>query len=104
MDLASSTIASWVQELLGGQDEELPCLVYGEQSPSRKTLRDRVAEHAKAFAGHGIGPDSTVALQMPPSFTYLEVLLALWQLGAQVMLLDHRLKPAEVEALSATCR
>ncbi len=63
-----------------------------------------VAAAAEAFAASGVRSASTVALQVPSSFTQLEALLALWTLGAQVMLVDPRLAPAELDALRERCR
>lgn len=69
---------------------------------SRAELHERVSELEARFAGHGIGPGSTVALRMVPSCTLLQVLFALWARGAQVMLIDVRLKPPEYEQLLAS--
>jgi acyl-coenzyme A synthetase/AMP-(fatty) acid ligase len=93
-----------VQALFDGRDDGLPYLTHRQETITRGELRERVGKQAEVFAGFGIGPGSTVGLRTPPSFTQVEVLLALWRLGAQVMLFDFRLKPAEVEALCATCR
>ncbi|WP_336320950.1 class I adenylate-forming enzyme family protein [Streptomyces lavendofoliae] len=67
-------------------------------------LRDRVKESIGIFSAHGIGPGSSVALRLPPSLTGIWSLLALWSLGAQVQLLDHRLKPAEVQRILDLCQ
>ncbi|TPQ21690.1 class I adenylate-forming enzyme family protein [Streptomyces sporangiiformans] len=93
-----------VQALFDGRDDGLPYLTHRQETITRGELRERVGKQAEVFAGFGIGPGSTVGLRTPPSFTQVEVLLALWRLGAQVMLFDFRLKPAEVEALCASCR
>ncbi|MGW3215582.1 class I adenylate-forming enzyme family protein [Streptomyces parvus] len=66
-------------------------------------LRDRVKESIGIFSAHGIGPGGSVALRLPPSLTGIWSLLALWSLGAQVQLLDHRLKPAEVQRILDLC-
>ncbi|MEI5523322.1 class I adenylate-forming enzyme family protein [Streptomyces brasiliscabiei] len=93
-----------VQRLFDARDDGLPYLTHRQETVTRGELRERVAKQAAVFAGYAIGPGSTVGLQTPPSFTQVEVLLALWRLGAQVMLFDFRLKPAEVDALCARCR
>jgi acyl-coenzyme A synthetase/AMP-(fatty) acid ligase len=95
---------SLVRGLFDAHDEELPYLTHRQETLARGELRDRVAKQAAVFAGYGIGTGSTVGLRTPPSFTQVEVLLALWGLGAQVLLFDFRLKPAEVGALCASCR
>jgi acyl-coenzyme A synthetase/AMP-(fatty) acid ligase len=101
---ADSGMGPLVQRLFDGRDDELPYLTYSQEIVTRHELRVRVIKQAEVFTGYGIGPGSTVGLRTPPSFTQVEVLLALWLLGAQVMLFDFRLKPAEVEALCASCR
>ncbi|WNZ12484.1 class I adenylate-forming enzyme family protein [Streptomyces sp. 11x1] len=93
-----------VQRLFDARDDGLPYLTHQRETVTRGELRERVAKQAAVFAGYDIGPGSTVGLRTPPSFTQVEVLLALWRLGAQVMLFDFRLKPAEVDALCAVCR
>ncbi|MER6959395.1 class I adenylate-forming enzyme family protein [Streptomyces sp. NPDC000618] len=94
-----------VQSLFDAQDDDgLPYLIHRQETVTRGELRERVAKQAAVFAGYGIGPASTVGLRTPPSFTQVEVLLALWRLGAQVLLFDFRLKPAEVAGLRASCR
>lgn len=66
---------------------------------TRGQLRSQVAELGEVLCDHGIGPNSTAAVRMPPSFTLLLVVFALWSRGAQVTLIDFRLKPAEYERL-----
>jgi acyl-coenzyme A synthetase/AMP-(fatty) acid ligase len=88
----------WGEHLLAGDDRGV-ALVHGKHVITRQAVRDQVVAEATIFASHGIGPGSTVALRLPPSFTSVWALLALWSLGAQVLLLDHRLKPAEVERM-----
>lgn len=94
----------FVEGLFDGRQGDPPYLIHREESVSRAELRGAAAREARLFAGQGIGPATTVGLQLPPSFTQVEVLLALWGLGAQVMLFDHRLTPAEMEGLCKTCR
>ncbi|WSS95158.1 fatty acid--CoA ligase family protein [Streptomyces phaeochromogenes] len=97
-------MGSLVRRLFDARDDALPYLTHQQETVTRGELRERVAKQAAVFAGFGIGPGSAVGLRTPPSFTQVEVLLALWRLGAQVMLFDFRLKPAEVAALCASCR
>ncbi|WP_055529340.1 class I adenylate-forming enzyme family protein, partial [Streptomyces graminilatus] len=99
-----SDLADLVGRLFDGRDDRLPYLTHQQETLTRGELRKRVTEQAAVFAGYGIGPGSTVGLRTPPSFTQIEVLLALWRLGAQVLLFDFRLKPPEVAALHAFCR
>lgn len=95
---------SLVQGLFDACDDTLPYLKHQQETVTRGELRERVTKQAAVFAGYGIGPGSTVGLRTPPSFTQIEVLLALWRLGAQVLLFDFRLKPPEVAVLCTTCR
>lgn len=104
VDDADDEMGPFVQRLFDAQDDGLPYLTHQQETVTRGELRERVAKQAAVFAGYGIGPGSAVGLRTPPSFTQVEVLLALWRLGAQVLLFDFRLKPAEVEALCASCR
>lgn len=99
-----SDLAALVQRLFDTRDDRLPYLTHQQEMVTRGELRERVTKQAAVFAGYGIGPGSTVGLRTPPSFTQIEVLLALWRLGAQVLLFDFRLKPPEVAALRASCR
>lgn len=71
---------------------------------TRGEARARVADLARRFAVQGVRPGSTAVLRIPPSFTWIWALLALWSRGAQVMLLDHRLAPGEVSQLFRICR
>nr|WP_228454152.1 fatty acid--CoA ligase family protein [Streptomyces alkaliphilus] len=71
---------------------------------TRAELKRQMTYSIGIFAAHGIGPGSSVALRLPPSLTGIWSLLALWSLGARVQLLDHRLKPAEVQRVLDLCR
>ncbi|GAA2311933.1 class I adenylate-forming enzyme family protein [Streptomyces violaceusniger] len=99
----SAPMREFVDTLFDAHPDELPYLVHGDHPVSRGEVRAAVDMEAEVFAGHGIGEGHTVMLQIPPSCTQIEVLLALWRLGAQVMLVDHRLKPSEVDALRSLC-
>jgi acyl-coenzyme A synthetase/AMP-(fatty) acid ligase len=88
----------WGDHLLRrGRDEDTWAVSRGVVTYS--DLRAKVAEYAAMLEGHGIGPDSKVAVRMSPSFTYLQALLALWSCGAQVVLVDYRMPPPEYEPL-----
>ncbi len=86
----------WVdEELLRGQDSQI-CLSLG-QPLTRGDLRGLVDDRVAALAGAGLGPGGSLALNLPPSIAFITNLLAGWRLGAQVMLLDHRLSRYEVD-------
>ena len=93
-----------LEDLFDAHPGHLPYLVHDERVVDRAEVRASVAAEARVFSGFGIGDGSTVLVQVPSSRTQVEVVFALWSLGAQVMLVDHRLAPAEVEALRTLCR
>ncbi|MFL5345032.1 MAG: class I adenylate-forming enzyme family protein [Hyalangium sp.] len=95
--------SAWIDTLLEKGRDDAVCL----QAQSRHTyreLRSGVQEWVERLRAEGIRPGSTVALQVPPSFTYIHLLLALWRSGAQVFLFDYRLKPAEVAEYKKLCQ
>jgi acyl-coenzyme A synthetase/AMP-(fatty) acid ligase len=86
----------WVDEvLLAGSATEL-CLALGAPV-SRDALRRLVADRQAEFTAAGLRPGGTVALCLPPSLAFIGNLLAAWRIGAQAMLLDHRLTTFEVD-------
>lgn len=97
------TIPWWGAELLGSRPEH-DVWARTSRDVTWAELRRQVTRSIDIFAAHGIGPGSSVALRLPPSLTGIWSLLALWSLGAQVQLLDHRLKPAEVQRVLDLCR
>ncbi|WP_406636447.1 class I adenylate-forming enzyme family protein [Amycolatopsis sp. WGS_07] len=92
----------WGAELLrGGADDAVWARAAGPVTNG--SLRAEVARLAALFGGQGIGPGCTVAVQGTPSFTQLWSIFALWSLGAQVLLLDPRLRGNDRAALFAQC-
>jgi acyl-coenzyme A synthetase/AMP-(fatty) acid ligase len=86
----------WVDDvLLAGPDDEV-CLWLG-RPVDRAALRAVVDEHQRALTAAGLRRGGSIALRLPPSLTYVAMLLAAWRIGAQVSLLDHRLTEAEVD-------
>ncbi len=81
--------------LLAGNPADI-CLWIGKPV-SRAELLGLVGQQQQQLEAAGLGPGGTVTLHLPPSLAYVASLLAAWQLGAQVSLLDHRLAPREVE-------
>ncbi|MCS7478631.1 class I adenylate-forming enzyme family protein [Umezawaea endophytica] len=92
-----------IGDLLARGADDAPFLTH-RHTVTRGELREAVAADARAFAASGVRRDSSVVLQAPPSFTQVQALLALWALGAQVMLVEPRLTPVELEALRVRCR
>ncbi|WP_165942493.1 class I adenylate-forming enzyme family protein [Micromonospora sp. KC721] len=93
----------WGSHLLDADDDSV-VFRHGGGGVTRAEVHRRMEEAASLLAASGIGPGATVALQVSPSYTYVHALLALWRSGAQVLLLDHRLKRAEVDRLLEACR
>jgi acyl-coenzyme A synthetase/AMP-(fatty) acid ligase len=92
----SQPSADWVGDVLLCGDDADVCLDF-DRPIDRATLRTLVADHEHDLAAAGLRAGGTVALRLPPSLTYVAVLLAAWRLGAQVSLLDHRLTQHEVD-------
>lgn len=94
---------AFITDLLHRHGDEVPIFSH-RNTVTHGLLRADVAAHALRFAAVGIGDGSTVAVQVPPSFSHLEAVLALWSLGAQVISIDHRLRPAEAHVLHSLTR
>ncbi|MFC9330458.1 class I adenylate-forming enzyme family protein [Kitasatospora sp. NPDC057015] len=93
----------WVERfLLAGPDDE-ECLHLGS-AVDRGTLRGLVAEQAERLTAAGLAAGGTVALRLPPSLGFVTALLAGWQIGAQVALLDHRLTDHEIDLATERLR
>jgi 3-hydroxy-4-methylanthranilate adenylyltransferase len=80
---------------LAGDPAEV-CLWMGAPV-DRRELRRLVAQQQAELAVAGLRPAGTVALNLPPSLAFVASLLAAWNLGAQVSLLDHRLARSEID-------
>ncbi|WP_143229258.1 class I adenylate-forming enzyme family protein [Actinophytocola xanthii] len=65
---------------------------------ARSALRRLVAGREEALVTAGLARGGRVALNLPPSLAYVANLLAAWRIGAQAVLLDHRLTRYEVGA------
>jgi len=98
LGIATTTGQTWVDEVLLAGDGDACCLILGAPV-GRDRLRDLVARRQAVLAAAGLRAGGTLALNLPPSTAYVAELLAAWRIGAQVMLLDHRLTPYEVDAI-----
>jgi acyl-coenzyme A synthetase/AMP-(fatty) acid ligase len=87
----------WVDDvLLAGPDNQVP--LHLPTGPiARAALRQLVAERHEALAAAGLKAGGCAALRLPPSLAYVANLLAVWRIGAQAVLLDHRLTGYEVD-------
>ncbi|TDB79152.1 class I adenylate-forming enzyme family protein [Micromonospora sp. KC721] len=86
----------WVDDMLLGGGSADVCLRLPEPV-DRGTLRRLVAEAQTRLAAAGLRPGGAAALRLPPSLAYVVNLLATWRIGAQAVLLDHRLTDHEVD-------
>jgi acyl-coenzyme A synthetase/AMP-(fatty) acid ligase len=86
---------AWVDETILTGRGDAPCLVF-DSVLTRAELLALVADRQARLTDAGLRPGGTVALNLPPSLSYVAALLAAWRIGAQVLLLDHRLTPHEV--------
>lgn len=91
--------AEWTDRLIYEEDPNRVSLQFGESKIRYGELAARTAEWNDKLENRGILPGSIVALQLPASFTFIGLLLALWKRGCRVALLDYRLQPAESEEL-----
>ncbi|GEM_PF-993544 len=62
-------------------------------------LEQEIEEQRCSLSDAGVQAGDLVALHVKSSLTFITLLYAVWRQGAQVMLLDSRLKQAESEAL-----
>jgi len=92
----SRLATDWVDDVLLAGDDSDTCLRF-DRPVDRAALRALVAAHQQAFTNAGLTEGGTIALRLPPSLTFVAMLLAAWRLGAQVSLLDHRLTEHEVD-------
>jgi acyl-coenzyme A synthetase/AMP-(fatty) acid ligase len=96
--------AGWVDEvLLAGPDDQL-CFSGEAVQLDRAGLRQLVADRRARLSSAGLRAGGAAALRLPPSISYVANLLAVWQLGAQAILLDHRLTDYEVDRAAERLR
>lgn len=92
----------WGTELLN-HDPDTAVWARARRTVTLGELRAEVAWLQRLLGHHGISADTTVVLQGTPSFTLLWTLFALWSLGAQVMLVDPRLRGPAMRRAIAWC-
>ena len=66
------------------------------RSPGRRCANWSQNGRRRCLAA-GLAEGGCVALRLPPSLAYVANLLAVWRIGAQAVLLDHRLTQYEVD-------
>lgn len=85
-----------VEELEAGhRGDESPAILLPRLTLTRAQLWQDVAARRTELSKAGVGPGSTVAVQVPPSVTYINVVLAILQLDARPLLLHHSVSDAE---------
>ncbi|MEO6702290.1 MAG: class I adenylate-forming enzyme family protein [Jatrophihabitantaceae bacterium] len=95
-DLMRPLDPGWVDEVLLAGPAGQVCFS-GPVQLDRDRLRQLVAARRQRLVEAGLQPGGAAALRLPPSINYVANLLAVWQLGAQAVLLDHRLTDFEVD-------
>ncbi|MFD1045768.1 AMP-binding protein, partial [Kibdelosporangium lantanae] len=91
-------MSEWIDDvLLRGADDDI-CLHLPTGPVSRSALRRLVGEKQETLSAADLRPGGCAALNLPSSLTYIANLLAVWRIGAQAVLLDHRLTRYEVDA------
>lgn len=95
-DIARAGDPGWVDEVLLAGPADQSCLHF-DTGISRARLRRLVVDRQAELADAGLRRGGTVALSLPPSVAFIVSLLASWRIGAQTILLDHRLTPFETE-------
>ena len=93
---AAAAPVGWVDDALLHGDGSATCLRFGRPIDVA-ALRALVEDRQRWLAEAGLVRGGSVALRLPPSLTFVAVLLAAWRIGAQVSLLDHRLTQHEVD-------
>ncbi|MPZ81435.1 MAG: AMP-binding protein [Actinophytocola sp.] len=94
---ASEVGPEWVDDvLLAGPDKNVP-LHLSTGPIAQSVLRQLVAERREALAAAGLRQGGCVAPRLPPSLAYVANLLAVWRIGAQAVLIDHRLTQYELD-------
>jgi non-ribosomal peptide synthetase component E (peptide arylation enzyme) len=90
--------SEWVDEVLLNGPDNGRCLYLDGAPIARSALRRLVVDKQNALVTAGVREGGCVALNLPPSLAYVANLLAVWRIGAQAVLLDHRLTFYEVDA------
>src|SRR4051812_30631854 len=78
----------WVEEILLAGPDSAVCFRVPDPI-DRAQLRRLVADRRERLVAAGLRPGGAAALRLPPSIAYVANLLAVWQLGAQAVLLDY---------------
>jgi 3-hydroxy-4-methylanthranilate adenylyltransferase len=96
----SSALSSgaWVDDFLLSGPDAAPCLRLDRPFDRRK-LRSAVLEWRERLVHAGLDGSSSMLVQLPASVAQAAVLLAGLRLGAQVVLVDHRVPEAELNNL-----
>ncbi|MER6535538.1 class I adenylate-forming enzyme family protein [Streptomyces sp. 900105755] len=100
---AATDFSAWLAALLSDKERFDEVWAHGETVVPRARLQAETERTLGTLRAHGVRGGGTVAVQVPPSFTLLWSVFALWSAGAQVMLLDPRLTPAETTRLLELC-
>jgi acyl-coenzyme A synthetase/AMP-(fatty) acid ligase len=86
----------WVDEVLLAGPDDQRCVVL-DRPVTRSELRTLVHARQSALGAAGVARGGAVALCLAPSLAFVANLLAALRIGAQAILLDHRLTPYETD-------
>ncbi|GAB1690774.1 class I adenylate-forming enzyme family protein [Krasilnikovia sp. M28-CT-15] len=81
----------WSDGLIDSPSDATPAVLFPGGALTYQALRRSVRDWEKRLRETKVGERDAVAIQVPPSVTYLSLLLAVLRLGCQAQLLDHRL-------------
>ncbi|MDQ3405035.1 MAG: acyl--CoA ligase [Actinomycetota bacterium] len=86
----------WVDDLLLAGPDDQACLRLGDQL-DLAALREAVGQAELELRAAGLSVHGTAAIYLPPSLSYVVTVLAVWRIGAQAQVIDHRLTEHELD-------
>ncbi|MEV0750795.1 AMP-binding protein [Streptosporangium sp. NPDC050280] len=99
--LSGIRIGEWI-DMAARRSPNRECFVTAEGSRTFAEVRDRVHRLARGMQETGLRQGERVAILDTDSPEYVEILLALFKLGAVAVPLNYRLSPAEITTLLRT--
>ncbi|GAA2513556.1 class I adenylate-forming enzyme family protein [Winogradskya humida] len=103
IDTGAAAFERWLGSALTSDASDDAIWGYADRAVTFGRMRRETARTRELLTAHGIGAGNTVAVQLLPSCTLLWTVLAAWSAGAQVLLMDPRLTPAETGRLLDLC-
>src|SRR5215470_3939517 len=84
---------------LAAEGPERTAVIHGADRVTRLELERRSNRLARAYAAHGVGPETLVTLALPNGIEFLAATLAVWKLGGSPQPISARLPERERRAL-----